>query len=304
LKQSTLGSCIRTLRVRNNMTQAQLAGIVGVTDKAVSKWERDLSYPDIFLFPMLADVLGTSVDDLLRECKEEYRRSKLVQTFEMTRDIRVPLHVILGFAEIIRNNHDDPEMLQRYLEGIRISGEYMMEIFNRMQKDRSGSGDEGDPLADYSYERKDLDEYLMERISTGQTEQPVYHFDGRRILVAEDMTVNREIAGEILKRTGAETEFAEDGLICLNKIKEAPAGYYDLILMDIMMPVMDGIEATRRIRHLDDPAKSCIPIIAMTTNVSEEDRSAALAAGMNGFEEKPIRIDKLFMSIGHYLNEK
>ena len=70
MKQSTLGSCIRTLRMQNNLTQLQLAELLGVTDKAVSKWERDLSYPDIALFPKLADILGTTVDGLLRECKE------------------------------------------------------------------------------------------------------------------------------------------------------------------------------------------------------------------------------------------
>lgn len=103
MKQSTLGSCIRTLRMQNNLTQLQLAELLGVTDKAVSKWERDLSYPDIALFPKLADILGTTVDGLLRECKETCQPSKLLQAFEMSRDIRMPLHIILGCVEIIRN---------------------------------------------------------------------------------------------------------------------------------------------------------------------------------------------------------
>ena len=75
MKQSTLGSCIRTLRMQNNLTQLQLAELLGVTDKAVSKWERGLSYPDIALFPKLADILGTTVDGLLRECKETCQSS-------------------------------------------------------------------------------------------------------------------------------------------------------------------------------------------------------------------------------------
>lgn len=86
MKQSTLGSCIRTLRMQNNLTQLQLAELLGVTDKAVSKWERDLSYPDIALFPKLADIFGTTVDGLLRECKEICQPSKLLQAFEMSRD--------------------------------------------------------------------------------------------------------------------------------------------------------------------------------------------------------------------------
>ena len=103
MKQFTLGSRIRTLRMKLNMTQAQLANILGVTDKAVSKWERDLSYPDIVLFPKLADVLGITVDDLLRVCDKECRPSKLLQAYEMSRDIRTPLHIILGYVEIIRH---------------------------------------------------------------------------------------------------------------------------------------------------------------------------------------------------------
>ena len=121
-------------------------------------------------------------------------------------------------------------------------------------------------------------------------------------MVADDIEINREIAAEILKQTGAAAEFAEDGQICLDKVESAPAGYYDLILMDVMMPNMDGLQATRRIRQLPDPVKAGIPIIAMTTSVSEKDRIAALAAGMDAFEEKPIFIDKLFETIGRFLH--
>ena len=290
MKKPTLGSCIRSLRTEHHMTQVQLAKTLGVTDKAVSKWERNLSYPDIALFPKLADVLGTTVDGLLSECPEAYHPSRLLQSFEMSRDVRMPLHIILGYAEIIRNNHDDPEMLQKYLDGIRISGEYLMTLADRIQKGQ-----------DCCREWEELETYLQERVSSGQSPLPELHFSGKRILVAEDTAVNREIAAEILKQTGAETEFAEDGAVCLEMIETAPAGYYDLILMDIMMPHMDGLEATRRIRQLADRKKAEIPIIAMTTNVSEKDRNAALAAGMNDFEEKPIFIDKLFDTMRKYL---
>lgn len=301
MKQAILGSCIRSLRTKHNLTQAQLADILGVTDKAVSKWERDLSYPDIALFPKLADVLGTTVDALLRECREEYRPSKLLQAFEMSRDIRMPLHIILGFVEIIRNSHDDPEMLQKYLEGIRISGEYMMTLLNRIQKENQEGKDGEGPGEDYPLTSEELDRYLHERIASGQTQLPNRQFSGKRVLVVDDIAVNREIAAEILKQSGAETAFAEDGLVCLHMVHAAPAGYYDLILMDISMPNMDGIEATRKIRQLSDPKKARIPIIALTTNVSDKDREAALAAGMDAFEEKPIFVDKLFAAMRRYL---
>lgn len=285
MREATLGAIIRELRIRNNMTQAKLADILCVTDKAVSKWERNLSYPDIALFPKLADVLGTSIDDLLCEWDEKGRNTNLVQAFEVSKDIRLPLHIILGFTEIIRHNHDDPEMLSRYLDGIRVSGEYMMKLLDQIQNKSAEK-------------TLDLEKYLQDRLSADVT-QP--DFSGKRVLVAEDMSINREIAAEILKQTGAETEFAEDGDICLQMIEEAPAGFYDLILMDIMMPNMDGIETTKSIRQLSDPEKAKIPVIAMTSNVSERDREAALAAGMDAFEEKPIFIDKLFETMRQFL---
>ena len=124
-----------------------------------------------------------------------------------------------------------------------------------------------------------------------------YDFTDKRILVAEDISVNREIISEIFMQTGAKLEFAEDGQICLDMIRSAPEGYYDLILMDIMMPNMDGIEATRRIRSMKEPQKAAIPVIAVSANVNEKDRKNALEAGMNAFAEKPVFIDKLFETI-------
>ena len=294
MKQFTLGSRIRALRLEKDLTQAQLAERLNITDKAVSKWERDRSYPDIALFPRLADVLGTTVDDLLRQCTEEYRPSKLLQTFEMSRDIRMPLHIILGFAEIIRNNHRDPEMLQKYLDGIKVSGEYMMTVLDRFLNEKDCSADPEGGCATAPGPPEDLEAILQTRLSSGQSRTKDYDFTGRRILVVEDLAINREIAGEILRQTGAAAEFAEDGQICLEKIEAERAGFYDLVLMDISMPRMDGLEATRRIRQLPDKEKAGIPIIAMTSNVSEKDRNAALAAGMSAFTEKPIFVDRLF----------
>lgn len=304
LKQSTLGACIRALRIQNNMTQLQLADKLGVTDKAVSKWERDLSYPDIALFAELADVLGTTVDGLLRECKEECRPSNLIQAIEVSRDIRLPLHIILGCTEIIRNHHDDEVMLQKYLDGIKVSGECMMALLDRILDEKDSSGTAGDGCGDFPVSIENIDNYLKDRTASGRAQTPSSLFPGKRFLVAEDIEINREIAAEVLKQTGAETEFAEDGQICVGKVEAAPAGYYDMILMDIMMPNMDGLEATRRIRQLADPGKAGIPIVAMTTNVSEKDRQEALAAGMNDFTEKPIFTDRLFNTMLKHLPPK
>ena len=122
-------------------------------------------------------------------------------------------------------------------------------------------------------------------------------FKGRRILLAEDNDLNAEIATEILKDVGFVIERAADGIICIDMLQKAASNYYDLILMDIQMPNMDGYKATKIIRTMDDPARRNIPIIAMTANVFEEDKRAALSAGMDGHIAKPIKVNKLMEMI-------
>lgn len=214
-------------------------------------------------------------------------------------------------------------LLNRYLNSIRVSGEYLMKTVNQLmdvahrepckrQDQRevaSFPGDHGNGTSDHnagsnvgfsvgpnagssagpnagsntgsnaaSQEKPDiheLDTYVNQKASGWKTILQSYAFPGRRILIAEDIQLNREIVSEMLKPTGAEAEFAEDGQICVRMLENAPADYYDLILMDIRMPNMDGLEATRRIRNLPDPEKAAIPIIALSANVSEEERKAA-----------------------------
>ena len=116
---------------------------------------------------------------------------------------------------------------------------------------------------------------------------------GKKILLVEDNELNREIAVEILKGAGFVVDVAEDGEVAVQKVEQAPAGQYDLILMDIQMPNMDGYEATRRIRAMADERKATVPIFAMTANAFEEDRQNALNAGMNGHIAKPLDIPHL-----------
>ena len=300
MRQSTLGSFIRFLRKQNQMTQAQLADLVGVTDKAVSKWERDVSYPDIAIFPKLADIFGITVNDLLRECTDDGQPSRLLRVYEMSHDIRTPLHIILGCVDMAETYHADENMLLRYLESIRVSGEYLLRVLDRVLE---AGGEDRKMLtaADFPANASELGEFLKKDLSLRSGLQRFYDFSGKRVLVAEDMELNREIAGEILKQTKARVEFAEDGEACLKMLEEKPAGYYDLILMDILMPKMDGLETTKRIRKLPDRTKAAIPIIAMTANVFEKDRNDAFAAGMDAFAEKPISTDKLFETMKKYL---
>ena len=123
---------------------------------------------------------------------------------------------------------------------------------------------------------------------------------GRRLLLAEDNGLNAEIAMTILQDADAEVELAADGKIAVDKLKDAPVGYYDAILMDIQMPNMNGYEATKAIRKLTDE-RAKIPLIAMTANAFEEDRQAALAAGMDDYVAKPVEISELFRTIMKHL---
>lgn len=125
---------------------------------------------------------------------------------------------------------------------------------------------------------------------------------GKRILLAEDNELNAEITVTILKDEGILTEVAADGEQAVKMLKEAPDGYYDLILMDVQMPVMNGYDATRQIRKLRNQKKASIPVIAMTANAFEEDRNEAFAAGMDEHVAKPVEIKKLMKKIAKYIN--
>ena len=127
---------------------------------------------------------------------------------------------------------------------------------------------------------------------------------GLHVLLAEDNDLNAEITEAILERAGIKTERVEDGIQCVNMIEKMPAGTYDMILMDIQMPKMNGYKATQAIRRLPDKDKACIPIIAMTANAFEEDKREAIAAGMNGHIAKPIQLDKLLSMLAEVIRQQ
>ena len=122
-------------------------------------------------------------------------------------------------------------------------------------------------------------------------------FHAERLLLVEDNELNQEIAAEILEEAGFSVEIAGNGQVAVDKLKSSRPGYYQLILMDVQMPVMNGYEATRAIRSLDEPKLASIPILAMTANAFEEDKQEALRSGMNGHIAKPINIDNLMNTL-------
>ena len=126
-------------------------------------------------------------------------------------------------------------------------------------------------------------------------------FRGRHILLVEDNELNREIAVALLSEYGFQVDTAEDGAEAVEKVKNSRPGDYDLVLMDVQMPVMNGYEATEQIRSLDDPALAGITILAMTANAFDEDRKKALACGMDGFLSKPIVIEELISTLQNSL---
>ncbi len=150
----------------------------------------------------------------------------------------------------------------------------------------------------------DLRETLMSALGQKQTDAAQgllpdknADFKGKHILLVEDNELNREIAQEILQEYGFLVDSAENGAVAVEKVSTAAPGSYDLVLMDVQMPIMDGYTATRQIRALDDPARAKLPILAMTANAFDEDRRNALESGMNGFLSKPIVIGDLVQEL-------
>ena len=131
---------------------------------------------------------------------------------------------------------------------------------------------------------------------------PVEHLRGKRLLLVEDNELNREIAQELLEESGFVVDTAVDGAVAVTMMKNSSAGYYSLVLMDVQMPVMNGYEASKQIRALDNPGLASVPIVAMTANAFDEDRKLAIESGMNDHIAKPINIGRLLEVIAKQLD--
>ena len=136
------------------------------------------------------------------------------------------------------------------------------------------------------------------------TEAPEGLLAGRRVLMAEDVEQNAEILQDLLELEDVESEHARNGEIAVRMFSESPAGYYDAVLMDVRMPVMDGLSATRAIRALDRPDAKTVPIIAMTANVFDEDVERSLQAGMDAHLSKPIEPERMYETMARLIEQR
>ena len=156
----------------------------------------------------------------------------------------------------------------------------------------------------------DLENAKEGELSVEEKKENVYEssvidsFKDVRILLVEDNELNREIATELLKSVGFILDEAENGSQAVQMVNDSPAGYYKVILMDVMMPVMNGYESTKKIRSLEDKAKANVPIIAMTANAFEEDKNQAIECGMDKFVSKPFDINDLLVKLKEMIDMK
>ena len=134
-------------------------------------------------------------------------------------------------------------------------------------------------------------------------ETGINSLEGRRVLIAEDMEINAEILIELMEMEGMTAEHGENGRIAVDMFEKSPVGYYDAVLMDMRMPVMDGLEATRVLRALDRPDAKTVPIIALTANAFDEDVQRSLQAGMTAHLSKPVEPDRLYATLRRLIHE-
>lgn len=216
---------------------------------------------------------GQELEQELEEARQTNER-QLEQQKQISRDIRTPLNVIVGYTALANRHLQEPETVCRYLEKITESSQQLLE-----------RSDEG------------LEKVRTIEDTPPEEEERPISLVGKRVLLVEDNRLNREIAADILTECGMLVETACNGKEGFQKLSLSQPGYYNVILMDIQMPVMDGCEATKTIRRLRSKMLAEIPIIAMTASVSDEDKKKAFDAGMDGYVEKPMNISKLLWAI-------
>ncbi len=229
-----------------------------------------------------------------KRVKQQARKQRLKFLSSFSHNIRTPLNAILGFSAIASKNIDDREQVLDCLNKIISSGEQMMALIDgHFAREKTGSdhggGDGWEIPEKNGICRKEMaDDQAEEK----RAEQEV-SLRGKRVLLVEDNELNREVASDFLSDLGIVVESAENGKIAVDLVKKSKPGYYDLIMMDIQMPVMDGYEAARQIRSMGRKDLDRIPIVAVTANAEEEIEDKLEQCGMDGYILKPLKEEKI-----------
>ena len=226
-----------------------------------------------------------------RIAAENANRAKNEFLSDRSRKIRTPMNAILGMSAIAAANIEDTQKVRECLEKISVSSRNLLNLMNDVldvSKIESGEMTPGAESANGENPQPPQEEFSLE---------------GRRILIAEDNELNWEIANTLLTEAGLICDHAENGEKCLDKFFTAKPGTYDAILMDLRMPVMDGIEATKFIRSAH-PKYRHIPIIAMTADAFSADVAKCLECGMNAHISKPIDIELVKATLKKFINKK
>lgn len=233
----------------------------------------DLTYPDGSAPEIsMADQRAQEKIELLEANLEMERRNMDYQR-RLSMDVRTALYNIEGYIELIMAHKNDYGYILDNLDKLKYSVNYI------------------DSLLDNSL-------FKNNAAAAPQTASP--SLDGKRVLVVEDNEMNLEITQELLEDSGIIVETASDGKEAVEKVSSAAPGYYDCILMDIQMPVMDGLTATKTIRALPNRVRANVPIIAMTAKALEDDRQKSIEAGMDAHLTKPVDTQKLLATMATF----
>lgn len=200
----------------------------------------------------------------------------------MSHEIRTPMNAVLGMTQMAKKS-GNPEEVGAMLETVLDASRQMVDVINALL-DRVGA-------------RREQAEPRQTRQPAGAEAPGKAVFYGKRILVVDDVDINREIVILFLEDTGVRIEQATNGVEAVRKVLASEKGYYDLVLMDVQMPDMDGCDATARIRRSGHPDAGTLPIYAMTAHVLREDVDKAMASGMNGHLSKPLELDTLMSTL-------
>lgn len=252
------------------------------------------------------------IDEDLDSCKNI---SYLLQQLRMRSDYSISSEEALQLVHQAVNDHDQYRI---YIINTQLSNGKYSELIQKIKEENNNidthiilvDHDEDDSLSTQvdafchkPISLSELSHCLQYIINKSNDKDDAMQFYKERILLVEDNELNREIAITILSDAGFDVETAYNGQIALEMLKASQPGYYKLVLMDIQMPVMNGHEATKAIRQLENKALASIPVIAMTANAFEEDKREALKCGMNGYIVKPISVDKLLSTLNEILKK-